>query len=210
MWFPVWHSGKESTCWCRSRKRCRFDPWVGKVAWRRACQHTPVFLPGKFHGQRGLGGRKASDRTEWLSMHSHLYWDLFEIVECQLESPFWFAISGSWGGACGIAQGPRTDVSRVRAWDSCSPGAQPGQVTHGDPSPRFHCPSLLCRSGWLHRRYMLISYKIFRNSKKKKKIHKATLWSYWKIKWIMFVLSIMSRYHKHLMNGRYFYLPSMS
>ena len=33
---------------------------------------TPVFLPGKFHGQRGLAGYSAwdhgeSDRTEWLS-----------------------------------------------------------------------------------------------------------------------------------------------
>ena len=25
----------------------RFDPWVGKIPWRRAWQPTPVFLPGK-------------------------------------------------------------------------------------------------------------------------------------------------------------------
>ena len=24
-----------------------FDPWVGKVPWRRAWQRTPVFLPGE-------------------------------------------------------------------------------------------------------------------------------------------------------------------
>ena len=30
-----------------------FDPWVGKVPWRRAWQPTPVFLPGESHGQRG-------------------------------------------------------------------------------------------------------------------------------------------------------------
>ena len=34
--------------------RPRFDPWVGKVPWRRKCQPTPVFLPGKSHGQRSL------------------------------------------------------------------------------------------------------------------------------------------------------------
>ena len=28
--------------------RPRFDPWVGKIAWRRKWQPTPVFLPGKF------------------------------------------------------------------------------------------------------------------------------------------------------------------
>ena len=37
-------------------KRCRFDPWVGKIPWRRAWQHTPVFLPGESHGQRTPGG----------------------------------------------------------------------------------------------------------------------------------------------------------
>ena len=29
-----------------------FDPWVGKISWRRQGQPTPVFWPGKFHGQR--------------------------------------------------------------------------------------------------------------------------------------------------------------
>ena len=33
-----------------------FDPWVGKIPWRKAWQPTPVFFPGKFHGQRGLVG----------------------------------------------------------------------------------------------------------------------------------------------------------
>ena len=27
----------------------RFDPWVGKIPWRRKWQPTPVFLPGKSH-----------------------------------------------------------------------------------------------------------------------------------------------------------------
>ena len=32
-----------------------FDPWVGKIPWRRKWQPTPVFLPGKSHGQRTGG-----------------------------------------------------------------------------------------------------------------------------------------------------------
>ena len=36
--------------------RCGFDPWVGKIPWRRAWQPTPVFLPGESHGQRSLVG----------------------------------------------------------------------------------------------------------------------------------------------------------
>ena len=38
-------------------KRCGFDPWVGKIPWRRAWQSTSVFfLPGDSHGQRCLAG----------------------------------------------------------------------------------------------------------------------------------------------------------
>ena len=33
--FPGGASGKESTCQCRRHKRREFDPWVGKVPWRR-------------------------------------------------------------------------------------------------------------------------------------------------------------------------------
>ena len=50
---PRWLSGRESTCQCR---RCRFDPWVGKIPWRRKWKPPPVFLPGEFHGQRSLVG----------------------------------------------------------------------------------------------------------------------------------------------------------
>ena len=33
-----------------------FDPWVGKIPWRRKWQPTPVLLPGESHGQRRLMG----------------------------------------------------------------------------------------------------------------------------------------------------------
>ena len=55
---PRWHSAssKEPTCQCRRHKRCGFDPWVGKIPWRRAWKPTLVFLPGESHGQRSLAG----------------------------------------------------------------------------------------------------------------------------------------------------------
>jgi len=37
-------------------RRCGFNPWVGKIPWRRKWQPTPVFLPGKFLGQKSLVG----------------------------------------------------------------------------------------------------------------------------------------------------------
>ena len=49
-------SDKEPICQCRKYKRCEFNPWVGKIPWRRAWQPTPVFLTGEYHGQRSLPG----------------------------------------------------------------------------------------------------------------------------------------------------------
>ena len=42
--------GKEPTC------QCKFNPWVGKIPWRRKWQATPVILPGKSQRQRSLAG----------------------------------------------------------------------------------------------------------------------------------------------------------
>ena len=57
---------------CLHYRRPAFDPWVGKIPWRRVWQPTLVFLPGEFHGQRILvgycpWGHKESDMTEQLS-----------------------------------------------------------------------------------------------------------------------------------------------
>ena len=35
MGFPGGTSGKEPTCQCRRHKRHWFEPWVGKIPWRR-------------------------------------------------------------------------------------------------------------------------------------------------------------------------------
>ena len=67
--FPDGSSGKEPVCKCRRLKKCGFHPWVWKIPWRRKYPPTPVFLPGKSHGQKSLAGyrpwgHKESDTTE--------------------------------------------------------------------------------------------------------------------------------------------------
>ena len=60
--------------WQRIYLQCRklgFDPWFGKIPWRRVWQLTPLFFPGEFHGQRSpMGynpwGCKESDMTDQL------------------------------------------------------------------------------------------------------------------------------------------------
>ena len=63
--FPWWLSGEQfSWQW----RKLQFDPWVRKIPWRKKWKPTPVFLLGKFRGQRSLmgyspWGHKESDMT---------------------------------------------------------------------------------------------------------------------------------------------------
>ena len=73
-----WWCRGQSICLQCGRLRYRFDPWVGKIPWRRKWQPTPVLLPGKFHGRRSLvgyspWGHKESDTTERLHFTSYIY-----------------------------------------------------------------------------------------------------------------------------------------
>ena len=74
---PLWASQvalvvKNLLAQWRSCRRCRFDPWVRKIPWRRAWKPTPVFLPGESHGQRSLEGYSpwshSWTRLKWLNM----------------------------------------------------------------------------------------------------------------------------------------------
>ena len=51
--FPDGANGKEPDCQCRRHKRGGFNPWAGKMPWRRAWQPTSIFLPRESHGQMG-------------------------------------------------------------------------------------------------------------------------------------------------------------
>ena len=72
---PSGTSGKDPACQCRRLKKHGFNPWIGKIPWRRAWQPTPVFLPRESLGQRSLvgyspRGHKESDTTE-AAEHAH-------------------------------------------------------------------------------------------------------------------------------------------
>ena len=68
--FPSGSDSKESACQCR---RPQYNPWFGKIHWRRKRQPIPVFLPGEYHGQKSQEGysprgRQESDTTESLTL----------------------------------------------------------------------------------------------------------------------------------------------
>ena len=76
--FPGGASGKEPTCQCSRHRRCGFDPWVGKIPWRRRIrQPIPIFLPGESPWTEEPGklqpqGRKELDMTK-VTEHTHTH-----------------------------------------------------------------------------------------------------------------------------------------
>ena len=79
--------------WLQSPSAVIFDPWVGKIPWKRAWLLTPIFLPGESPWTEELGGlqstgHKESDTTERLHFHFH-YGTIFAPI---ITSAFQFAI----------------------------------------------------------------------------------------------------------------------
>ena len=66
--------------------RFRFCPWVGKIPWRRKWLPTPVFLSGKFHGQRSLTGYSPWFTKSWTRLSD------WTPPPPWLELPFWRSI----------------------------------------------------------------------------------------------------------------------
>ena len=80
---------------CLKWRKPGFDPWVGKILWRKQWQPTPVSLPGKSHWQRSLvdcspwGRRVGHDRaTITHSLTGHLHFLLKHA--CQMSSNLYF------------------------------------------------------------------------------------------------------------------------
>ena len=92
----LWHGLPEWLRIClpmQKRHEMRVLPQVRKIPWRRQWQPTPVFLPGKFHGQRSLGGYspwdcKESDMTEQLTLFYKIRMFGFNLT----KSWFWTSV----------------------------------------------------------------------------------------------------------------------
>ena len=61
-------------------KRLGFNPCIGTIPWRREWQPTPVFSPGKFHGQMSLAGYSPWGHEELdMTEHTQQYATLLHI-----------------------------------------------------------------------------------------------------------------------------------
>ena len=95
------------------QERCnrrQFDPWVGKIPWRREWKPSPVFLPGESHGQRSLAGRCS-------------YQVLPGLEEAALKAS-WYMCDGGGRGE-GWEETARW-VEGGHSWQKAQPGQRPG------------------------------------------------------------------------------------
>ena len=62
---------KDSACQFRRSKRHRFNPWAGKIPWKRKWQPTPVFSPEESRGQRSRVGYSPWVAKSWTWPSTH-------------------------------------------------------------------------------------------------------------------------------------------
>ena len=120
----------QTTRICLQGERPGLYPRVGKIPWRRTWQSTPVFLPGKFHGQRSVAGyspwsHKEPDTTQQLTrIHTRVVAKMmaFELFENHTNEPNKFIScdfqknrggSGLGGGSLGEDSSRRKLVTKV-------------------------------------------------------------------------------------------------
>ena len=87
--FPGGTSGKEPACQCRRCKRCRFDPWVGKIPWggngnplQYSCLENPV---GRGAWQ-AIVHRVAKSRTQLKRLNTETHTQAFSGSSAGKES----------------------------------------------------------------------------------------------------------------------------
>ena len=75
--FPRGSVVKRICLQCRSCRRHWFNPWVGKITWRRAWKPTPVFLPWRIQWKeepsvlQSMGSHRIGhDWVNWACMHT--------------------------------------------------------------------------------------------------------------------------------------------
>ena len=85
---PRWHSGKESPCQCRRRKKHRFDPWVRKIPWGRKWQplEDPCLEKSMDRGAWWATVHEVTKRWTQLSNWARMYiriitYDLFILLK---------------------------------------------------------------------------------------------------------------------------------
>ena len=74
--------------YCICTKMGLLGDMVRKILWKREWKHTPLFLPGEFHGQRAWRATVHGDAESWtLSLSFSCYFIFLSFKECPYWSP---------------------------------------------------------------------------------------------------------------------------
>ena len=114
---PLWLSWQRI---CLQSRRPGFDPWIGKIPWRRERLPTPVFWPGEFHRLHSPQGHKESDTMQWLLFSLSFFWELYLYHFIQF-SPHPYEASTSMFSILQI------NCSRAQWWQQWSRDSDPGR-----------------------------------------------------------------------------------
>ena len=119
-------SSAQGKGWILELRRCGFDPWFGKIRWRRKWQPTLVFLLGESRGQRSLvgyslQGHKESDMTQQLDNNNKLLPLVIQrCIDLNGQRCFSYKIQQFWRAVlCSQAEGFQGQVCDV-GLSSCS------------------------------------------------------------------------------------------
>ena len=170
-YFPGGANGKEPRYHCRRHKKCRFDPWVGKILWRRAWQHAPIFLPGGSYGQGSLASHSQGPRVrhDWSDLAHEVSLQICWLWMQVLNSPTTLFLPSphpkisficlfilQYHVACVILvpwSGIEPVFSALGAWSvhhwTAREGPQSSPLDHNIWFKHFYlrCPFYLCRGG---------------------------------------------------------------
>ena len=103
-----------------------FDPWVGKMPWRRDRLPAPVFWPGEFHGLYSL-------TKSWTRLRDfHFLWEL--VFELQSEGRASSADGRECTGTTGFQLRPRQSQADTDHNPALGADCLQGEAAQGCPS----------------------------------------------------------------------------
>ena len=131
---------KKSTC---NTGDMGLIPGLGRFSLSRKWQPTPVFLPGKSHGQKNLKVyRPAKSRTHWVTEHARVHIAQGEGVPCIPDHPVIFNVTWSSTGFPGGSE------VKASAWNAGDPGSIPGWEDPLEKEMAPHSSTLAWRILW--------------------------------------------------------------
>ena len=107
---------------CLQCGRPGFDPWIGKISWRRAWQYSPVFLTGESPWTEEPGGVHGAKKSQTRLRDSQFHTFTFKVIKLGLK---WTRVTqlASWFAAATAAKSLQLCPTLCDPRDGSPPGS---------------------------------------------------------------------------------------